>query len=847
VLQYRKALMDINFMEPNIFSPRLQRITKDNIVDFLKSISQLFLILAFGLLPIFFIPGVYASLGFTKTYLVIVGVFISTIFISLAILRSGYFKVSFPFPLALFWAFSATAVVSALLSGDRQDALYGNALEVHTAGFILLLAVIITLASVFGNSKAAISRLFLVLGGSAILVQTFHLLRLVFGPEFLSFSLFTTNTASVIGSFNDLALFSGLVVVVTLVAVQQISVRVLGAVISTFLVVSSLILLSLINFYLVWLTVGFLSLLMFLYLISKDTWLRLPDSGQVRVSKFTLALVGFVCVVSGAFIISGDYLGAKLSQVTGITYLEVRPSIGTTLQLTKSAFSEDILLGVGPNRFEDAWRQYKDPIINQTLFWNTNFSAGSGFIPTLFVTTGALGGLLFISFLLAFIYLGYKTFFATKIDDFGWSLVGTISFVSAIYLWIMSAIYVPGATIMLLAALATGLSIAVYRTVIPKPGLLIDISQNRQYGILLIASVLVVIITATLSLVGVSKQYLANVSYAKAVLAFQSGAAPAEVDGRLSRSQDLTNQDMFLSERAQLRLLELNQLLSLVEPTALDQQKFGEVFSQGINLTEQAILLDQSNPVNYVLLANFYSALDPAQFAVAKDRVYAAVEEARKIDPTNPIYLISLAQYSARVGDLIATRNYLTEAIKLKSDYTDALFLLSQLDIQEGNTDAAIEVTRSIISIEPMNPTRYFQLGILLATKSDINGAIDAFETSVGLDNNYANARYFLALTYIDAGRTDEALTQLRLVAETNPDAEIVKNIIKQIESGSFERPQAGFNVPVQEENNVSQEGDVTTTNEAPDTDLVTPVNTVGKPETEQNNNNSNPVEEIGN
>jgi tetratricopeptide (TPR) repeat protein len=61
------------------------------------------------------------------------------------------------------------------------------------------------------------------------------------------------------------------------------------------------------------------------------------------------------------------------------------------------------------------------------------------------------------------------------------------------------------------------------------------------------------------------------------------------------------------------------------------------------------------------------------------------------------------AQLSARFGDFEKARTYLNESIRLKNNYTEALFLLSQLDIEEGKTENAIKVTQEIISIEPYN------------------------------------------------------------------------------------------------------------------------------------------------
>ena len=155
--------------------------------------------------------------------------------------------------------------------------------------------------------------------------------------------------------------------------------------------------------------------------------------------------------------------------------------------------------------------------------------------------------------------------------------------------------------------------------------------------------------------------------------------------------------------------------------------------SEGIALAQQAIAIDGTNPDNYILLTNFYSLLNPADFEDITARTEELFAKARLLDPQNPLYLVLLSQHKARLNQLDETRSLLLEAVAMKNDYTDALYLLSQLDIQEGNIESALAFTRAIISIRTNNPTRYFQLGLLLAADQQLESAAAAFETAVSL------------------------------------------------------------------------------------------------------------------
>jgi tetratricopeptide (TPR) repeat protein len=835
-------------MEPNFFSPRLQQEKVDGLSIFFRSAAIGVLILVLGLLPVLFVPGIIATLGFTKVYLVAIAIFVTIILVILSVLRKGIVTLVFPPAIAAFWFFTLVAIVASLLSGDRLDSLTGNGMEIHTSGFMLVLALVMTVTLIFGSARAAVMRLFMVLGLSTILLQLYHLIRLFFGPEVLSFgSLFASATVSPIGSFNDLAIFSGLALLVTMIVLQQTTVSTVGRIVSVIIVLNSLILLAVINFSLVWVIVGFVSLLTALYFIVKDTWLKSDNTNTVPVTRFTMSLIGLICIVSGAFVVGGDYLSGAVNRLSGINYIEVRPSLTSTIDLTRAVYSNNVFLGVGPNRFEDAWRIHKDPIINQTVFWNTNFASGSGYLPTLFITTGLVGGLAFIVFLGTFLYRSYRSLFVAEARDSSWFLIGLVSFAAATYLWLMTILYVPGATIMILAALLTGITVVATLKIRQQPSFTIDVTTSKRHGIALMAAVLIICACSVFLLIGISKQYAATVIYTDTVTQFLAGADYRTVDAGLLRAQTLNPQDLYLAERAQLRLTEINRISSLEVTEANQQQlqqEFNQLVSEGIALTQQAIAIDGTNPDNQILLANFYSLLDPATFEDITGRIEEIFKRTKELDPRNPLHLVLLSQHKARVNKLDETRSLLLEALALKNDYTDALYLLSQLDIQQGNIDSALAFTRSIISIEPNNPTRYFQLGLLLAADQQLQPAAEAFETAVVLGGTYANARYFLALTYLDLGREADALTQLRLVLETNEGNELVKNLISQIESGTYVKPQNITSVPVVNENEVSQEGGVTTTTEVPNTDIVTPLNRTGGDNSTEEAEISNPTEE---
>ena len=120
----------------------------------------------------------------------------------------------------------------------------------------------------------------------------------------------------------------------------------------------------------------------------------------------------------------------------------------------------------------------------------------------------------------------------------------------------------------------------------------------------------------------------------------------------------------------------------------------------------------------------------------------------------------------------------------------------------------------------------------MYSSNSDVANATVAFERAVTLDPNFANARYFLALAYLEQNRSTDAVEQLKVVAALNPDNTDVPTLISRIESGEV----VGKSIPseqIVEPSSVIQEGDSVSSVTVPDTPLVSPVNPgVGSPDT---------------
>lgn len=826
-------------MNQNIFSPRTSVFTNDSLANYLLALARAVFGAGVILVPIFYWSSLDNPIGQQKTFLLAIAIFLALFFACLAHLRRGLVNIYFVTPWVILGAFLIVSTTSALLSNDTTDALWGMNLEVQSVAFFGLLVAILFLTQLFIGSFTAVRFLFYTTIASVGLVLWYSTLALLIPG--LDNNLLS-NGATLFGGLNDLALLAGAVIVGLIATIQAITRTTLSKLITALMLLPALVILAVVNFSAVWLVTAFFSLLSLLYLLSKDTWLRSETSDEPPVGKIALLLIGITCIVSGAFVVSGDYLSERMAVLTGVSYLEVRPSFGATMGVLRSVYGEDAILGIGPNRFEDAWRQFKPSAIAETPFWNTNFTSGSSFITTLFVTTGILGGVLFLAFLGWLIWLGYKLLMATRLSNQDIYMVGSGLFAMTLFGWFMTFWYSPGAAFLLLLAVVSGLLLTTYAGLKEQPAYQIDVRKVRQHGLILIAVVLGSIVGAGSFVFTTGKQLVAFDIYATAQTELARTGNVIDYDLALSRANNLFPSDVFVGEMARLRLAELNRLLALPEPTPEDQERFEATFLEGIELSRQALQLDQTNPYNHVLRGSFLGVLpdDGAVEGIVEERanVFAT---ARGLDPQNPEYYLLEAQLTARRGDVDTARNLIASALRIKSNYTEALAFQAQLDIESGNTEAALATTRAMISIEPNNPARHYQLGLLLSATGDAVGAKEAFRDSLRLDPNFANARYLLAIALLDAGDRPGALNELRLVALTNADNVELTNLIATLEAGG-DLPADSLTDNLRSGPVVSEVGEVVTSDVAPEFDLLVPVNRVPTPNQAVTDQSGEPV-----
>ena len=248
--------------------------------------------------------------------------------------------------------------------------------------------------------------------------------------------------------------------------------------------------------------------------------------------------------------------------------------------------------------------------------------------------------------------------------------------------------------------------------------------------------------------------------------------------------------------------MRLNQIINQADLTIEERRtQFQNVLSATIRNAQRATEINPGNYQNWFSLGRVYQSVVSLQIEGAYDSAVSAYERAETLAPTSAALALNRAQLELANNNPTDARDFIDKALKLKNNYTEAVFLLSQLQIQAGELTEAVQSVGAATLLEPDNPAVFFQLGLLHFTIGNNELTILALERAVALNDIYSNARYFLGLAYEREGRIEEAIQQFEKVEQFNSDNEEVKTILGNLRAGnpSFENLDISSNIQTRE------------------------------------------------
>ena len=400
------------------------------------------------------------------------------------------------------------------------------------------------------------------------------------------------------------------------------------------------------------------------------------------------------------------------------------------------------IFGIGSGDFVRAWQLYRPQAVINSPYFDIEFTQGSGTFTTFFTTLGIFGGTIFILFMLGALYLTYRTYRKEESPEEK-HIAGLLALVQ-LYFFVSAWVVPLSFAVLILWMVIVGFGLAKAK-----------LNENHPSKVMLYIAVPLAVLLA-IHLVTVINKTRAILTYAKAQIGTNQN--PQDIDTRLDAAIAIKPLDVFY--RAKLENA-INQSRTLVTTEQADQealkQKYIALAQKATDAGLAAVQLNPYNYQNYVSLGRAYELTLPFDKEGAFDRAKKSYQEAIKLYPDNPYLYVMMARLEAVGGSKDVVRMSLTDALKKKENFADALYLMSQLEASEQNIDEAINYAVKATQSAPNDPATFLQAGLLFYGKKDYQNAVNGLQRALELDPNNSNIAYFLALSLRDGGRTDLA------------------------------------------------------------------------------------------
>ncbi len=744
--------------------------------------------LLISLLPVFFIPIVWVTMAQAKMILIVCLLLVAAVaWVSARFIEGG---VRVPAsPLLVGGLFIPLAYVcSVAFSGAAQISLVGSGVEQDTLAFACILYAALALCALIfsGAQNNGVNALRGFFVGAFLLLGTEVLHFAV--PSLSLGGVIALQTGNTFGNWHEFAIILGLFVLLALAIRTTTAVDGLWKYLFYAVSVLSLVFMVIANFFDVWAVLCVAALLAF----GIDTWVTRARLGRIIFSWGVHGVWAGVVVLAALCMIWGGSINDVLPSRIKVAHTEVRPSWQGTMDIGGAALTQpaSFFFGAGPNTFAREWDLYKPTGVNQTVFWNTDFSVGVGSIPTSFVTTGILGIFSWIIFIVLLLWTAVRALIRRG-QDVPDTLYASALGLASGYLVVFLVFYVPGPALSTLVFLMTGMLVAfsvrarlsrlLYASL--KGGSMRSIAQSAVLSIFGLS-----IIVAPL---GVSRVLSAEILLNRSIVVYNE-TKDTQATSDLIKKALWVNPSNTRAHRLaiQLGLVQLQAMAAQADPKdeaarAQLQATLQATIQHGLD----AVAISGNDYQNWLELAGLYQQLAGFKVTGAYENARAAYQRARMENPSSPAPLFRLAQLEVLEGHKDVALKNLAAAAQLKPDFAAAYYAASQIYASENDFKNAFSAAVLATQYAPQDPLAWYNAGAIAYAGKDYTNAVAALEQALTLQSSYANAAYVLGLAYYDVGRVADSLKVFEALQALEPNQQVVQDAIKNLRAGAAPVP----------------------------------------------------------
>jgi tetratricopeptide (TPR) repeat protein/uncharacterized integral membrane protein len=463
--------------------------------------------------------------------------------------------------------------------------------------------------------------------------------------------------------------------------------------------------------------------------------------------------------------------------VTIATQEAIRPNFSSSMTVAKGVLVHDGVFGIGAGDYSRAWQLYRPISVLDSQYFGVDFTQAYSTITTLFATVGIVGVIAFLMLTLTALYNTFVSY--RQASDKEEKLIAGLLAVTLLYLSVVSWLLSLSYAMLVVWMVVAGLGFAKAK--------LTEFHPSKKLGFLMFPVAVLLLINSVVTV----QKTRSLVVFNQGQTLLSSKGPSDEVSNLFAKAAGIYAYDAFYRAQVELVILQERALLAT---TATDQDALKNEYlaksQKAVNAGLDAVKTNPSNYQNYVSLGRAYELAIPFEKEKGFDLAKKSYQEAIKLYPDNPYLYVILARLEAQAGTKDGVRAQLTEALKKKQNFADALYLMSQLEASDSKLDEAIAYSVEAVKNAPNDPLTYIQAGLLFYGKRDYQNAVTMLNTALQMDQNNANVAYFLALALRDGGRVDLAKTIGDELLRRNPGNVDLTAFLKSLEPAPAPAPE---------------------------------------------------------
>ncbi|MDG1950652.1 MAG: tetratricopeptide repeat protein [bacterium] len=488
--------------------------------------------------------------------------------------------------------------------------------------------------------------------------------------------------------------------------------------------------------------------------------------------------------------------------------LEVTPSAELSQNIAEETLqAHSSSYGSGPGTYILNFAQFKGTGLNETDFWDTRFDRANNFFFTLIPTIGVFG----ITLLAVFAgLLGARALIQVVRPQERDEWLETFVHLSP-WLTLLASIFLVNWNMTLMGLFA------VFSGLLASQVLQMEhaqkVKENAKVSLLLSALLALLSLAFLIGIFLTAQRYAAQLAFTRAVELDRTGASMEEVVVELDKAATLNKyNDTYYRNLGEALMYRLDEVLAGV--TSIDKlsiesaQYLQSLTAASVNSLATATDLSPNQVLNWLSRGFVYRELVPVMGEEAAQLAISSYEQATQLEPANPSHWVELAKAQLvavealrPLADVDPTRQVelellmskaetnLLQAIDLKGSYAPSHFQLAVAYARSGRLDDAIGKMESVAQYNQLDVGVHFELAMLYLQRlvdGDLERAQEALEHTVTLAPTHGNAHWFLASVYEQLGNIPAAVHEVEVVAELNPNNELVQNRLRDLLSGQL-------------------------------------------------------------